>query len=313
MSGSRRHRRTRPSHAGKAAARARSDADAVLRRSADATAAVAHPARRADIALRWSARLLVVVSWIGGAIFAAYIVAFFGGMALGGAAGRWNESLPGLFDPVTPIAVGAIGAHFIAGSVLLLLGPVQLIGAVRRRLPALHRWLGRVYVISAGLAGLGGLVFIAVRGTVGGTVMDIGFGLYGVLMVLCAWMAFVRARAGRFDAHRAWAIRLFALTVGSWLYRMEYGSWFLLTGGVGVGRDFSGAFDMVMAFLFFLPNLLVAEFFIRARQGQRGSLATLGASAALLAASGLVAVVTFVFTRGAWGQRMASGLLELTS
>ncbi|CCV13954.1 hypothetical protein MESS4_610061 [Mesorhizobium sp. STM 4661] len=45
-------------------------------------------------ALRWSARLLVAASWISGAIFAAYIIAFFGGVALAGAGERWNESLP---------------------------------------------------------------------------------------------------------------------------------------------------------------------------------------------------------------------------
>lgn len=108
-------------------------------------------------ALRWSARFLVAASWISGAIFAAYIVAFFGGVALGGAGERWNESLPDLYDGGALLSTAAIGAHFMAGAVLLLLGPVQLIGSVRRNVPALHRWLGRIYVASAGLAGAGGL------------------------------------------------------------------------------------------------------------------------------------------------------------
>ncbi|WP_454830883.1 DUF2306 domain-containing protein [Pseudoxanthomonas wuyuanensis] len=261
-------------------------------------------------ALRWSARLLVATSWIGGAVFAAYIVVFFGGVAVGGAGERWNESLPGLYDASAPMAIGAIGAHFVAGAVLLLLGPIQLIGGVRRSVPRLHRWLGRVYVVSAGLAGLGGLVFILVKGTVGGRVMDVGFGLYGALMVLCASMAFVDARAGRYEQHRAWAIRLFALTVGSWLYRMEYGTWFLLAGGLGTGRGFTGWFDMVMAFFFYVPNLVIAEYFIRSRRKERGALVNLGSAGLLLAASVFVMAVTWIFTNGAWGRRMASGLLE---
>ncbi|WP_234843112.1 DUF2306 domain-containing protein [Sinorhizobium meliloti] len=170
-------------------------------------------------ALRWSARFLVAASWISGAIFAAYIVAFFGGVALGGAGERWNESLPDLYDGGALLSTTAIGAHFMAGAVLLLLGPVQLIGSVRRNVPALHRWLGRIYVASAGLAGLGGFGFILGRGTIGGPLMDTGFGIYGALMVLCAAMVYARARSGSYAQHRAWAIRLFALTVGSWLYR----------------------------------------------------------------------------------------------
>ncbi len=45
-------------------------------------------------ALRWSARLLVAASWVSAAIFAAYILDFFGGVAVGGDSQRWNEALP---------------------------------------------------------------------------------------------------------------------------------------------------------------------------------------------------------------------------
>ena len=74
--------------------------------------------------LSWSARLLVVASWISGVLFGVYILLFFGGTALSGTAERWNQSLPELHDPATPLAVLAIGAHFLTGGILLLLGPV---------------------------------------------------------------------------------------------------------------------------------------------------------------------------------------------
>lgn len=258
-------------------------------------------------ALLWSARILVAASWISAAIFGAYIIAFFGGVALSGASERWNESLPGLHDARNPLATIAIGAHFITGGVLLLLGPIQLIGSLRRSIPALHRWLGRIYVVSAGLAGLGGLGFILTRGTIGGGLMNIGFGLYGALMVLCATMAYTHARAGRYEQHRAWVIRLFALTVGSWLYRMEYGLWFLLFGRLGHSIEFTGWFDAIMVFFFYLPNLLVAELFIRARRQAPGTAANLGAAAVLLAASAFVVLATWTFTTDYWGPGMISG------
>ncbi|MEI9851112.1 MAG: DUF2306 domain-containing protein [Sphingomonas sp.] len=216
--------------------------------------------------LRWSAVLLAAAAWVSAALFGAYILAFFGGVALAGAPERWNESLPRLHEAATPLATLAMGAHFVTGGILLLLGPVQLIGAIRRRVPALHRWLGRLYVLAAAVAGLGGLVFILAKGTIGGRPMDLGFGLYGALVTACAALAFVHGRARRIEPHRAWAIRLFALVTGSWLYRMEYGFWFLAMGRTGHASDFTGWFDVVMAFFFYLPNLAVAEVFIRARR-----------------------------------------------
>lgn len=263
----------------------------------------------AHAASRLSTGLLLATSWISGVVFAAYIVAFFGGTLLAGAGQRWNESLPGLHDPASPLAIIAIGVHFLTGAVLLLLGPVQFIGRLRQRVPALHRALGRLYVASAALAGMGGLFFIVAKGTVGGAVMDVGFGLYGVLMVLCAGMAFRHARARRIAQHRAWAIRLFALTVGSWLYRMEYGAWFLVAGGMGTGRGFTGWFDAVMAFFFYLPNLLIAEQIIRSQRSAHGTLSRVGSSALMLVASAFIAVVTWLFINGAWGRRLVSGLM----
>ncbi len=98
----------------------------------------------------------MVVSWVSAAIFAACIIAFFGGVAVGGTRQRWNEALPGLYDVRSPLMTIAIRAHFISGGVLLHLGPIQLIGGLRRAVPGLHHGLGRIYVVSAGVAGLGG-------------------------------------------------------------------------------------------------------------------------------------------------------------
>ncbi|MCQ1781452.1 DUF2306 domain-containing protein [Neorhizobium galegae] len=112
-------------------------------------------------------------------------------------------------------------------------------GRLRRSIPRLHRWLGRIYVVSAAAAGVGGLAFIVGHGTIGGTLMDVGFGLRGGLMVLSATMSYLHARSGRYSSHRAWAIRLFALTIGSWLYRIEYGAWFLLSRFSGSMAEFS--------------------------------------------------------------------------
>lgn len=261
-----------------------------------------------DRAVRWSGGLLAAVTWASGALFGLYILLFFGGAALHGTLDRWNESLPSLHSADTPSASAGIGFHFVAGGLLLILGPIQLIGRVRRAAPAVHRWIGRLYVAASGIAGLGGLVFILGNGTIGGPVMSLGFGLYGAMMVAVAILTYTEARAGRFERHRAWAIRLFALVVGSWLYRMEYGFWFMAADGVGHLRNFHGPFDQVMSFFFYLPNLAVAELFIRARQLDHGAAAKTGAAAVLVAATAFIVTATAYFTAEFWGPGMVSGV-----
>jgi len=71
---------------------------------------------------------------------------------------------------------------------------------------------------------------------------------------------------------------------------------------------FSGPFDTVMAFFFYLPNLVVAEFFVRARNGASGAVFRMGAIGILLAASVFVVLATWTFTVSFWGPGMVSGL-----
>src|SRR3954468_14608865 len=165
------------------------------------------------------------IVWISAAIFGLYIVALYAGAVSDGAPERWNESLPRLYEPYEMLATIGIGAHFMTGTILLLLGPIQLIRTGHESAPWLHRWLGRLYGFAALVTGLGGLAFIARKETIGGMPMSVGFSLYGALMVVAAVETVRHARARRFDEHRAWAIRLFALAIGSWLYRMDYGLW----------------------------------------------------------------------------------------
>jgi len=81
-------------------------------------------------------------------------------------------------------------------------------------------------------------------------------------MLLAAVQTIRFARAGDFERHRAWALRLFALAIGSWLYRMGYGFYIGFTDQSGHTADFTGWFDYFMDFWFYLPNLVVAEIVI---------------------------------------------------
>jgi len=250
--------------------------------------------------LRWSTLGLVGSSWISAAMFGMYILAFYL-VSIPSHLNSWNDNLPGLYEKGNAPALGAMSAHLLTGAIILLLGPIQLIGSLRERWPFLHRWLGRIYVFSGGIAGLGGLCFILAKGTIGGEVMNVGFGLYGLLMTVAAFETFRHARARRFNVHRAWAIRLFALAIGSWLYRMDYGFWLIAAHGLGHTHSFRGRFDVLMSFFFYLPNLLVAELFIRTERMPYNFGLRSFANIVLNAASLLIVVGTYYFARYYWG------------
>ncbi|MGB0389652.1 MAG: DUF2306 domain-containing protein, partial [Ardenticatenaceae bacterium] len=153
---------------------------------------------------------------------------------------------------------------------------------------------------------VGGLTFIALNGTVGGTVMDIGFGLYGILMLLAAVETFRHAKAGRMETHNAWAWRLYALAIGSWLYRMDYGFWFLLADGAGHTSDFHGWFDQIMAFFFYIPNLIIVELLIRGRNIATSPMMKMLTSIVLILATGFLLLGTYFFTAYLWGPAILS-------
>src|SRR3954468_5328658 len=135
---------------------------------------IAAPALPARL-LSWSGTGLAGMAWLSAAFFGTSIVFFYAGAIAVGTRAQWTATLPGLFDPRAPMGTAGIAAHFAAGGTILLLGPIQLVSRIRGAAPAFHRWAGRIYVLAAFVAGIGGLTFIAANGTIGGPAMSFGF------------------------------------------------------------------------------------------------------------------------------------------
>ncbi len=62
------------------------------------------------------------------------------------------SDLPSLAQSPRPFVV-----HAVSASLALVLGPLQFVPAWRARFPALHRWVGRAYVLSVAVAWLSSL------------------------------------------------------------------------------------------------------------------------------------------------------------
>lgn len=251
--------------------------------------------------INWSARLLVTAVWASTLLFGIYIFAFYFIALFQGDSMRWNEVLPDLYSEDKKVATVGIGIHFAAGSIILILGCIQLIEQIRLKFPAFHRWTGRIYVLASLATAIGGLVFIFTQGTIGSTVMDIAFAGYGIFTFIAALATIYFARKKQFDPHRAWAIRLFALAIGSWLYRMDYGFWFLFTDGLGHADNFTGWFDYFMDFFFYIPNLLVAEIFIGQFKFTRNKYVKGVGAFALVIATTFIILASYNFTKHYWG------------
>jgi hypothetical protein len=161
----------------------------------------------------------------------------------------------------------AVFSHMVLGGLIMLLAPLQLIGRVRAGYPRLHRITGRVVVAGSIVTALGGLGYIALRGTIAGPLMDAGFALYGGLLLLAAVQVLRLARAGDTPRHRAWALRLIVLIMGSLIFRLHYTIWYLATGGLWSTEALDGPFDQVNYVAFYLPYLAMLEFRLRRRAG----------------------------------------------
>ncbi|WP_258098638.1 DUF2306 domain-containing protein [Marinoscillum pacificum] len=248
-----------------------------------------------------TSKLLVATVWSSAMLFGLYILAFYFIALIQGNTTQWNEILPGLYDEQTRGATAGIGLHFAAGGIILILGCIQLLDGIRTKYPVFHRWVGRVYVVASIITALGGLAFIFLKGTIGGLWMNVAFTGYGVLTFLAGVFAIKYARSGDFEKHRVWAIRLFALAIGSWLYRMEYGFWFLIMDRAGHASDFTGPFDYFMDFFFYIPNLLIAQLFISRKKLIQNRYVEGMAVIVLLSVTMFLVLATYFFTKKYWG------------
>jgi uncharacterized membrane protein len=148
-------------------------------------------------------------------------------------------------------------AHVIGGAVALLLSPVQLSARIRARAPRLHRLSGRIVLTAVMAAGVAGLVLSPYN--LAGPVGIAGFGLLAVLWPTFAARGFLAIRRGDVTVHRQWMLRTFALTYAAVTLRLWLG---VLVPIVG---DFRSAY-VIVPFLAWVPNLLVAEWVLRRRQ-----------------------------------------------
>lgn len=257
--------------------------------------------RTAQSALRWAGIVWFAVAAAGQAAFIYFILAFYGTRTASGNYAAWNDK---------PLIDGFIGGdhagnvvfavHVLLAALVTLSGLMQLVPAIRRAAPALHRWTGRTFLSVAIFMALSGVWLAAVRGTYLSVVSAVAILINGALILIFAGLAWRYAVKRRFDLHRTWALRTFMVVSGVWFLRVGLMGWVVLSGGgLGMNKTMSGPADIVLVFGSYLIPLALLELYLRAERG--GPALKVTAALLIVAASAYMAVGTFGTIAFMWG------------
>ena len=259
----------------------------------------------AKSALNNAGRFWFLVAAVGQLLFFAYIVIFYGGSTVRGDFDSWRKVLPRGMIAGDTTGNFLLATHLLMAAIITFGGLLQLLPAVRARVPVLHRWNGRLYMVIAITISLGSLYLVWVRGTVGDTSQHLGSTLNAFLILLCAALAWRFAKARDFASHRRWALRLFLVVSGVWFFRVGLMLWLLIhQAPVGFdGKTFTGPFLTFLTFAQTLIPLAILEIYLRAQTAAN-------AGVRLVVAAALVAL-TIAMGAGIFGAAMMMWLPKL--
>jgi uncharacterized membrane protein len=152
-----------------------------------------------------------------------------------------------------------IYTHIFAATLALAIGPLQFSARLRSKYTKLHRWSGRVYLGIGVLAGGSAGLYMAAHAS-GGVVARLGFACLALAWLYTGYRAYDAIRIRDINSHQRWMTRNFALTFAAVTLRL----W--LPAGLMLGIPLALAYP-VIAWLSWVPNLLVAELFFNQASG----------------------------------------------
>jgi hypothetical protein len=202
-------------------------------------------------------------------VVAAVIVALFSLRFYGVPFGHWAPMDPQMRDLITAIPFRAL-THMLIAPLALLFGALQFLPRLRARYPKAHRYIGRTYVASCVIAGVGALTMVP--HALGGPIAGLGFGILAVLWIaatLGGWWAAVRREL---ELHRSLMRLSYAMTFGGVTLRLQIPLGFLL------GFSSYAAMSVWLAYTSWIPNVVAVGAYTaleRARKRGRAQAANL--------------------------------------
>ena len=219
---------------------------------------------RPTTALKRAAQFWYLVTALGMWLFVYYIAAFYG-PTLGGDFEAWSANQMLTHGYVAGDVSGNLmfAGHFLLAAVLTLGGTIQLIPQLRQHAIVLHRWNGRLFMVSALLVTIAGMGLNTLRGVDkhGGS-WPSAIDFNGLLILVLATVAWRLARRGQSASHRRWALRTFMVVSGVWFLRLGVSIWILSTATIYGQPQFVNEFFAVWKWGCFLFPLAVLEVYL---------------------------------------------------
>ncbi len=183
--------------------------------------------------------------------------------------GAWALVDAGIAGVIARIPFQAL-MHMLIAPIPLLVGPFQFIPSLRARHPKVHRYLGRIYVTTCVMAGIGALA-VAPHAS-GGPVAGWGFGILAVFWIAATLGGWWSAMRRKFELHRLLMRASYAMTFGAVTLRLQ------IPIGLMLGYHSYSEMSVWLAYTSWIPNViavLVYSALERTRKGAsaRGELA----------------------------------------
>ena len=194
----------------------------------------------------------IAKSGVGFMVVSAVIIGAYSLRFYGVPFGHWALMDPKIREVITAVPFQAL-THMLVAPLALLFGALQFIPRLRGRHPKAHRYLGRVYVASCVIAGVGALA--TAPHASGGPVAGLGFGILAVAWIavtLGGWWAAVQRKL---ELHRLLMRLSYAMTFGAVTLRLQIPIGFML------GYTSYAAMSVWLAYTSWIPNVIAVGFY----------------------------------------------------
>jgi hypothetical protein len=157
----------------------------------------------------------------------------------------------------------AFFSHVYTSILVLILGATQLSSTIRRRFPAMHRRVGKGYVVLILLVASPSGLLMALYAN-GGAATQLSFALQAVLWFTFTLMALIHVKRGNWISHRNFMWRSYALTLSAISLRLF--KWIIVSTLAWPPMD---TYRLV-AWLGWMVNLAVVERLLWHSKGRGG-------------------------------------------
>src|SRR5579859_1442966 len=172
----------------------------------------------------------------------------------------WVPVDAGIQQVITHFPFRAL-THMVVAPLALLVGPFQFISAIRARAPRVHRYAGRLYVVSCVIAGISG--FATALHASGGPVAGWGFGILAILWVATTLAGWRAAVARKLELHRLLMRLSYAMTFGAVTLRLQ------IPIGLLFGYHSYAEMSVWLAWTAWIPNVIAVLIYSALKQSGR--------------------------------------------